>query len=173
MTNWRIVIGDILDQPAEILVCSANPFLTLSGGVGGAFLLRYGALMQEQLQAHLDRLGVRHVPPETVVCMPPCNSPYHAVLHAVAVDGFYESSPAAITRVVRQIMTIAVQRKAASVVMPALATGYGHLSMADFIEALRPLRETLDGPARMILCLKREEDAILARKVLEIADTSG
>jgi hypothetical protein len=32
---WHIRRGDILDEMAEVLVCSANPFLTLSGGVAG------------------------------------------------------------------------------------------------------------------------------------------
>ena len=37
---WRLCVGDILDVPADVLVCSANVYLNLSGGVGGAFALR-------------------------------------------------------------------------------------------------------------------------------------
>ena len=78
--RWRVWHGDILDVPADILICSANVYLTLSGGVGGAFLLRYGPEMQENLRQYLTARGVRHVPRGSVVEMPPCGSPYRAVL---------------------------------------------------------------------------------------------
>ena len=42
--------GNILDEPADVLVCSANPHLTLSGGVGADLLARYGGRMQSALQ---------------------------------------------------------------------------------------------------------------------------
>jgi O-acetyl-ADP-ribose deacetylase (regulator of RNase III) len=38
--RWRVRHGDILDVAADVLVCSANPFLTLSGGVGGSNAVR-------------------------------------------------------------------------------------------------------------------------------------
>jgi hypothetical protein len=112
MTTWQITSGDILDVDADVLVCSANPFLTLSGGVGGAFLLRYGSAMQEFLQAHLDQLGVRHVPRGTVVQARACGSTFRAVLHAVAVDGMYESSPDVITDVLETAIKLADKRVA-------------------------------------------------------------
>src|SRR4051812_30921239 len=100
--RWSVHQGDILDVPADVLVCSANVYLNLSGGVGGAFLLRHGPAMQEALHRHLAERGIRHVNQGDVVRMPPCGGPYRAVLHAVAVDGFYESSPEVITAVVRE-----------------------------------------------------------------------
>jgi O-acetyl-ADP-ribose deacetylase (regulator of RNase III) len=45
--KWHVHPGDILDIPADVLVSSANVYLTLSGGVGGAFLRRYGVAMQD------------------------------------------------------------------------------------------------------------------------------
>src|SRR6476659_2886089 len=89
---WQLHHGDILDVPADVLVCSANVYLTLSGGVGGALLLRYGPEMQAVLSRHLADRVLRHVERGSVVEAPPCGSPYRAVIHAVAVDGFYESS---------------------------------------------------------------------------------
>src|SRR5437763_11221519 len=53
LMHWRIRHGDILDEPADVLICSANPFLTLSGGVGGALLLRYGPSLQSELNEYL------------------------------------------------------------------------------------------------------------------------
>ena len=35
--RWTIKHGNILNEPADVLICSANPFLNLSGGVGVGF----------------------------------------------------------------------------------------------------------------------------------------
>jgi O-acetyl-ADP-ribose deacetylase (regulator of RNase III) len=83
---WQLHHGDILDVPADVLVCSANVYLTLSGGVGGAFLLRYGPAMQQALFQSMADRNKRHVESGEVVTMEPFGSPYRAVLHAVAVD---------------------------------------------------------------------------------------
>jgi O-acetyl-ADP-ribose deacetylase (regulator of RNase III) len=56
--RWQVHQGDILDVQADVLVCPANVYLALSGGVGGAFLLRYGPAMQEALQQYLAGRGV-------------------------------------------------------------------------------------------------------------------
>src|SRR5215468_8973021 len=99
---WQLHCGDLLDVPADVLVCSANVYLALSGGVGGALLLRYGPAMQEAPQRYLLERGIRHGERGDVVLMPPCGSPYQAVLHAVAVDGAYESSPAVVAGVLAE-----------------------------------------------------------------------
>jgi len=137
--RWLVYQGDLLDFPADVLVCSANVFLNLSGGVGGAFLLRYGPAMQEALHRYLAEHGIRHANRGEVVSMPPCGSPYQAVLHAVAVDGFYESSPEVIAAVTRQALSQAANHSARRVALTALATGYGRMSMAEFAKGLRPL----------------------------------
>src|SRR5688500_10990196 len=90
--NWHFKSGDILDEPADVLVCSGNVFLNLSGGVGGAILLRCGRGMQDELHAQLAAQGRRFVQPGEVVRTRPWGLPVRAVLHAVAVDGFYSTS---------------------------------------------------------------------------------
>lgn len=162
---WKVESGNILEMEAEVLVCSANPFLTLSGGVGGAFLLRYGPVMQERLRAHLDELGVRHVPPGTVVAMPPCGSPYKVVLHAVAVDGAYESSSELVTQVVETALVLAENAGARSIVLPAIATGYGRLNKHAFAEGLRPLLSR-ESAVDVVICLKRDDDAKMIGRIL-------
>jgi O-acetyl-ADP-ribose deacetylase (regulator of RNase III) len=134
--RWQVHHGDILDVPADVLVCSANVFLALSGGVGGAFLLRHGPAMQDALAEYLARRGVRHVERGEVVEMPPCGSPYRAVLHAVAVDGAYESSAEVVAAVVTEALRRAAALSARCVALAAVATGYGRLSMAEFARGL-------------------------------------
>jgi O-acetyl-ADP-ribose deacetylase len=166
VTSWSVVHGDILDQPAEALVCSANPFLTLSGGVGGAFLLRYGPQMQERLTAYLADRGVRHVPPGTVVVMSPCGSPYRVVLHAVAVDGAYDSSVELVRSVALRALEMAAEAGARTVALPALATGYGHLSLAEFAEALAGLRERTLQVTAVAICLRQVADVARVERAL-------
>jgi O-acetyl-ADP-ribose deacetylase (regulator of RNase III) len=157
--KWTLKHGDLLDEPADVLVCSANPWLNLSGGVGGAFLLRYGGQMQEELHRYLAQRRLRCVPPGTVVQMPPCGSPYRSVLHAVAVDAFYESSPERVREVIRASLRAAASLDARKVVLAALATGYGRLSMSGFAEALAPLiGEDFAPVAEVVLCLRNRQD---------------
>src|SRR5262245_60923923 len=105
--RWTVKQGNILDEPADVLVCSANVFLNLSGGVGGEILLRYGEGMQLELRLHLAERGLHFVPQGEVVRCGPCGTPFQAVLHAVAVDGFYQSSPAVIETVVARSLQMA------------------------------------------------------------------
>jgi O-acetyl-ADP-ribose deacetylase (regulator of RNase III) len=135
--RWGVHQGDLLDVPADVLICSANVYLALSGGVGGAFLLRYGAAMQDALQEYLSGRRIRHVEQGDVVPMPPCGSPYRAVLHAVAVDGAYESSPAVVAAVLAESLRQAAALGARTVALTAVATGYGRMSIPDFAVGLR------------------------------------
>lgn len=69
--------------------------------------------------------------------MPPCGSAYIAVLHAVAVNGAYESSPAIVADVLMACLRQAAAQGAHTVALTALATGYGRMPMCDFATALR------------------------------------
>lgn len=159
MATWFVRCGDLLEVPADVLICSANVYLTLSGGVGGAFLLRNGPAMQEALYGYLRDRAVRHVPRGTVVVMPPCGSPYRAVLHAVAVDGAYESSPNVISKLLAECLCEAAQLEAKDVALAALATGYGRLTIGDFAQAIGPLLHQDFPPiARIIIGLRNPHD---------------
>jgi len=138
--QWLVRHGDILDEPADVLICSANPFLTLSGGVGGALLLRYGGQLQHELECHLHEINRRYMDQESIVLTRPANTPYLAIIHAVAVNGFYESSPEIVHSVLYKAMQAASTESAKSVAVAALATGYGKLSLSDFAKGVRPLK---------------------------------
>ena len=157
--RWRVQQGDILDIDADVLICSANVYLTLSGGVGGAFLLRYGLEMQAALERYLMDRNIRHVESGDVVEMPPCGSPYRAVLHAVAVDGFYASSG----EVVGQVISASLQRAAAlsvrTVALAGLAMGYGRLPVAEFAAGLgQVLKRCFPPVEEVVVCLRSAQD---------------
>jgi O-acetyl-ADP-ribose deacetylase (regulator of RNase III) len=158
--RWGVKRGDILDEPADVLVCSANPWLNLSGGVGGEILLRYGPAMQEELHRQLASRGLRFVPQGEVVECIPCGTPYQAVLHAVAVDCFYGSSSEVIRSVVARALSLAASLGATRVALVALATGYGRLPIGDFARGLAPLLSLEFPPvAEVVICLRDRDDA--------------
>ena len=139
MTRWYLSNADILDAKADGLICSANPNLNLSGGVGGAFLLRYGSQMQDFLHEHLRSTGQRFIHPGHAVVAPPCGSTYKAIAHAVAIDAFYDTNcefiRSAYENAIRQLAAASCRTIAAA----CLACGYGRCSIANFIESIEPL----------------------------------
>lgn len=163
--RWVLTHGDILDVPADVLVCSANVYLNLSGGVGGEILRRFGDAMQKELHGYLANLNLRFMKQGVVVPAASGGTRFTAVLHAVAVDGFYQSSPAIIQQTVGTALTMAASLGAGRVALTALATGYGRLSMRQFAEGVRPLTEVEFPPlAEVVVCVRHasERDELMA-----------
>ena len=157
--QWTIIHGDILDVPADVLVCSANVFLSLSGGVGGAILLRDGEAMQKELHGILAQSQRRFVDRGEVIQTSPCGTPYRAVLHAVAVDGLYESSPQIVQAIVEKALAMAAGLGARRVALTALATGYGKLTMRQFAEGIAPLTRVDFPPIHeVVICVRNVND---------------
>ena len=157
--HWIIKHADILLEPADVLVCSANPFLNLSGGVGGEILLRYGDEMQKALHSHLADRHLRFVRRRDVVQTASCGTPFKAVLHAVAVDAFYQSSSEVITTVARRSLEMAAALGARKVALTALATGFGRLPMRQFALGIKPLKPVGFSPIeQVVICVCHESD---------------
>lgn len=137
--HWCVKQGDILNEPADVLICSANVFLNLSGGVGGEILRRFGDSMQRELHKYLADRKLNFVQRGDVVATSPGGTAYKMVLHAVAVDGFYQSSRGVVGDVVERSLKLAAASGARRVALTALATGFGRMSIQDFSEGIRPL----------------------------------
>ena len=156
--RWVVKQCDILDESADVLICSANPYLNLSGGVGGEFLIRYGESMQQEMHDYLSAKGVRHVPRGEVVRMPSCGSPYRAVFHAVGVDAFYETSAEVVTAIVAKSLEMSAIEGAKRVALAAIATGYGRLPLAEFARGIQPILNNDFPPIeQVVLCLRKKE----------------
>lgn len=168
--NWIIKTANILDEPTDVLICSANIFLNLSGGIGGEILLRHGDAMQRELHAHLARHNLKFVEQGDVVQTSAHGLPCKAVLHAVAVNGFYETSEAIVRGIVEKSLSKAASLGARSVSLAALATGYGRLKMRQFAAAVAPLRD-LEFPSieRVVICVPRDTDKLELSAVLSAA----
>lgn len=137
--RWLLKQVNLLDEPADVLVSSANVSLNLSGGVGAELLGRYGDKMQRHLHGLLKQRTPHAAQRGEVIAYSGAEIPYKAILHAVAIDGWYQSSPQIITDISRKALGIAAALGGKKVAFTVLATGFGNFSLAQFADGIRPL----------------------------------
>lgn len=159
MTQWSVQVGDILAHPADVLICPANPWLNLSGGLGGKLLRQCGDSLQQELHAWLASQGLKAVPQGTIVPTAGFGLPFHHVIHAVAIDPFYDSSAQVISAVVHSALAWASDHNCPRVALAALGTGFGRLSHTDFGCGVEPLtRLSWPNVETVTVVLRSEED---------------
>src|SRR5262249_21140577 len=95
-----------------------------------------GEVVHEELQRYLHATGRRYLEPGTVVRTGPASLPVRHILHAVSITPSYESSVELVAATIVRALTEARELGARVVTLPALATGFGPLSMEEFAEAL-------------------------------------
>ena len=132
--NVVVTVGDVLDAAADVLVSTANPWLNMSGGVNGAIRERDPEI-QSELRAHLESICESAIPAASVVRTSAGSLPFSHIIHAVAIDPFYDSSHQMVSDTLSATFNLAVSLGAKSVVMPTLATGYGPMTIAAFARA--------------------------------------
>ena len=132
--NVVVTVGDVLDASADVLISTANPWLNMSGGVNGAICERE-ADIQLELRAHLESIGESAIPATSVVRTSAGALPFSHIIHAVAIDPFYDSSHQIVADTLSAAFDLAVSLGANSVAMPTLATGYGPMTIDAFARA--------------------------------------
>jgi O-acetyl-ADP-ribose deacetylase len=171
MTEIAVKVGDLLDEVADVVVSTANPWLKMSGGVNGAILLRGGEVIQEELRAYLRDCGRSAVQPGSVVVTGPGPLRAKHLLHAVAIDPFYDSSIEIVRQTVECVLKTARRLGAKTVAMPALATGYGHLSMEQFAEGFSLAADAVGvdwSPIEhLIVVVRKPENADTIRRLVQ------
>ena len=161
--NVSVLAGDVLDVPADVLVSTANPWLQMTGGVNLAIILRpKGEDVHAELQRYLPTTQPRIVPPGTVVRTGPGSLPVKHILHAVAIDPSYDSSVELVASTITTALTQARDLGAKVVSMPALGTGFGPLTMADFAAALKTALARDWAPLDVLKVVLKDEDAAAA-----------
>lgn len=162
--------GDVLLEKVDVLLCTANALLRMSGGVNGALLQRGGERVQDELDAYLKKHGKSAVERGSVIRTGPGPLQVTHILHVVGVNVFYETDVAVIARALRSALEEAGRLGARTVASPALATGYGPLSMAEFAQALQEaLTPAPAGIEELRVVLRKEDDARLVRDILGVA----
>jgi O-acetyl-ADP-ribose deacetylase (regulator of RNase III) len=166
--NVEILTGNVLDVPADVLIATANPWLQMTGGVNLGIIVRpRGEEVFAELQRYLPISGRRWVAPGTVVRTGPGSLPVRHILHAVAIEPSYDSSVDLVAGTIVRALTQARDLEARTVTIPALATGYGPLTMEEFATALRTALERDWSPLETLtVVLKTDEDAERVRAVL-------
>jgi O-acetyl-ADP-ribose deacetylase (regulator of RNase III) len=133
-----------------------------------------GELVFEELQRHLHESGKRYVDPGTVVCTGPGSLPVKKILHAVSIDPSYDSSVQLVADTIVRALTRARELDARVVTIPALATGFGPLSMEEFAKALKQaLLQDWTPLETLKVVLKHEEDADRVRGVISEVGEPG
>ena len=159
-----VKVGDVLEERADVLICPANPWLSLSGGVNGAILVRGGQAVQDELQAHLRSAGRTAVEAGTVVCTGPGPLSVNHILHAVAIDPFYGSSVELVKQAIESALGTARSLGAVTVTMPMLATGYGPLKAEQFALAVTDAIHRDWSPLdHLTIVVRKDEDAVALR----------
>lgn len=163
----KIKVGNVLCEPADVLILTANPWLNLSGGVNGAIREAVGLDLQTELHNFLKQRGQSAVPAGTVVRSNAYALPFKHILHAVAIDPFYDSTTELVESTFAKAIEIACELQAISVSSPALATGYGPMSIGDFGKAIVPVlrKSTLENMI-LNLVVRHEEHATVLHDAL-------
>jgi O-acetyl-ADP-ribose deacetylase (regulator of RNase III) len=166
--NVSVLVGDVLDVPADVLISTANPWLQMTGGVNLAIILRpRGERVYDELQRSLPATGHRMVPPGTVVRTGPASLPVQHILHAVAIDPSYDSSVELVANTLTLALTQARELGAKVVSVPALGTGFGPLTMTDFGAALKRALARDWAPLEVLrVVLRTEDDAETVRAAI-------
>ena len=137
-------VGDVLEFSADVLISTANPWLNMSGGVNGT-IYRQCPSIQDELKEHLSSIGKSAIEAGTVVKTSAGTLPFNHIVHAVAIDPFYDSSEELVTETIVAAFSLASTLNARSISMPTLATGFGPISIesfgAAFVKALEGVRE--------------------------------
>ena len=154
--------GDIVDEPVEGLVCTGNVLLNMSGGVNGELLLRGGDNMQQELHEYLRKSNRRFVEPGFAMEIGPSPTHFKCIVYTVAVDGFYDSSRLLVEKALGNALTMLANKHCATVAVPALATGYGHLKLADFVAAFKDCMLRPWPFAEVRVVLRHDHDVVEA-----------
>lgn len=166
----KIKVGNVLTEPADILISTANPWLNLSGGVNGAIREVVGPDLQTELHEFLKQKGLSAVPGGTVVRSNAYTLPFKHILHAVAIDPFYDSSTDLVGTTFAKALEMALELQVLSVSSPTLATGYGPLSISDFGIAVAPvIKKPTLANLTLNLFVRREDHARELHEALCIA----
>ncbi|WP_372368835.1 macro domain-containing protein [Candidatus Uabimicrobium sp. HlEnr_7] len=134
--NIEVRKANIIDEEVDILISTANPSLNMSGGINGAILQRGGMGVQQELRDYLQKQNRHWVKEGTIVVTSPGPLKVKRIFHAVAINGFYESSCQLVSELLRSLWKKCEEYHGKTVAVPALATGYGPLSIQEFAEAL-------------------------------------
>lgn len=163
----EVKTANIIDEEVDILISTANPSLNMSGGINGAILQRGGANVQQELRDYLQKHNRHWVKEGTIVVTRPGPLKVKHIFHAVAINSFYESSLQLVSELLISLWRKCEAYGGKTIAVPALATGYGPLSIQEFAQALcNSLRESI-RIEKLNVVLHKQEYVEIVNEVLK------
>lgn len=163
-----VTVGDVLDAAADVLISTANPWLNMSGGVNGAIRGRAPEI-QAELREYLDRVVKPVVPCGTVVRTSAGSLAFSHIIHAVAIDPFYDSSHKIVVQSLTAAFTLAESLDAKTISLPTLATGYGPMSVEAFARAFVESQLDRFSFEEITIVVRTTDNAFTVQSVLAAA----
>jgi O-acetyl-ADP-ribose deacetylase (regulator of RNase III) len=154
----EVAVGDVLEASADVLISTANPWLNMSGGVNGAICEQCPEIQQE-LHSWLEENFKTSIPAGTATKTSAGSLPFSHIVHAVAIDPFYDSSLELVSKTLVAAFDMVLGLGAKTVSMPTLATGFGPLSHEEFGFAFRKCIIGQYQLERIAIVVRTEEHA--------------
>ena len=125
--------------------------------------------IQSELHSHIKSIGRSAVPAGTVVRTSAGSLPFAHIIHAVAIDPFYDSSHQVVADTLKAAFSLAVSLGAQSVSLPTLATGYGPMTINAFAHAFADAAAGSFQLQTLSIVVRSDEDARTIETVLAVA----
>ncbi len=146
----KIVEGDLLDQPVEVIVNAWNRniipwWLLLPQGVSGAIKRRGG----HQPFRELARFGPISL--GGAVLTSAGKLPYRGIIHVAGIDMLWRSTRQSIRQSVVSAMTIVEERQFESVAFPVIGSGTGGFGQDGALRLMQDALSELESTAEVII----------------------
>lgn len=146
----RIVQGDLLDQPVEVIVNAWNRniipwWLLLPQGVSGAIKRRGGTAPFKELARHGS------IPLGGAVVTGAGTLPFKAIIHVAGINMLWRASERSIRDGTRNAMNLVRERGWSSVAFPVIGAGSGGFSEEEALALIRDELDRIPGEAEVLL----------------------
>lgn len=146
----RVVEGNLLDQPVEVIVNSWNRnfipwWLLLPQGVSGAIKKQAGLMPFTEL----SRKGL--IPLGGAVATQAGQLPYKAIIHVAGINAFWFATRFSIQQSVRSAMTIVNAEGFKSVAFPLIGSGTGMVSKDKALRLMLDAFDAIDSNAMVTI----------------------
>ncbi len=150
MVDVRVVEGNLLDQPVEVIVNAWNRniipwWLLVPQGVSGAIKRRAGY----QPFRDLARLGP--IPLGGAVVTGGGKLPYRAIIHVAGINMFWRSTSHSIKQSVLSAMQIVGQQGFRSVAFPVIGAGTGGFGEAGALALMQEALAEVESTAEVVI----------------------
>ncbi len=173
MTDFDVVVGDLLAAGTDAIVNAANSQLWMGGGVAGAIKRAAGEVVEREALAQ----GPIEPGQAVATSAGTLRAPIRWVIHAATMGPDLVTSEDYIGSATASALAKAMEVGAESVALPALGTGVGGFPIERAAEVMvgQAVESAARGeaPARVVFVLRGEDAAATFRAALERSTTEG